>query len=88
MLLALKETSSDYIFDPKNDKIGVYSDTIYLPKDSIIENKIALFREIQPYKFKRGKEVTKGKIAFGYEGKIKDFKVKVLSKVPKDFKSC
>jgi uncharacterized protein (DUF2141 family) len=87
LLVALKETSNDYIFNPKTDKIGFYSDTITLPKDSIIEKPIVLFNEIQPYKFRRGKEVSKGKLIFGYNGELKDFKVKIQSKVPKDFKS-
>lgn len=86
-LIALEETSSDYIFDPKTDKIGFYTDTLSLPKDSIIIENIKLFKEIQPYKFKRGKEVTKGKIEFGYQGKIKDLKVNLLTKVPDSFKS-
>ncbi|MFK8059402.1 MAG: Ig-like domain-containing protein [Polaribacter sp.] len=87
LMIALKESSSDYLFDPKLDKIGFYKDTIVLPRDSIIEKSITLFKEIQEYKFRRAKEETKGKIIFGYEGAVKDFNVKVLSKVPEDFKS-
>lgn len=86
-LIALEDSSSDYIFDPKIDKIGFYSDTLYLPRDTIVKENIRLFKEVQPYKFKRGKEVTKGKIEFGYEGKIKDLKVSLLSKVSDSFKS-
>jgi uncharacterized protein (DUF2141 family) len=87
LLLALEENSSDYIFNPKNDKIGFYSDTISLPKDSITIKPIRLFKEIQDYRFRRAKEVFKGKIQFGYEGQIKDLKVKLLSKVSDSFKS-
>ncbi|ARV08013.1 hypothetical protein BTO04_07745 [Polaribacter sp. SA4-10] len=87
LMIALKETSNDYLFNPKTEKIGFYSDTISLPQDSIIEKPIMLFNEIQPYKFKRGKELSKGKIAFGYEGEVKDFKVKIQSEVPENFKS-
>ena len=87
LMIALKEESSDYIFNPKTDKIGFYNDTITLPKDSIINNPVVLFNELQPYKFKRGKEVSKGKIVFGYEGELENFDVKIQSKVPKDFKS-
>lgn len=87
LLLALEENSSDYIFDPKIDKIGFYTDTITLPKDSIIIKPIKLFKEIQPYRFRRAKEVFKGKIEFGYEGEIKNLKVELLSKVPDSFRS-
>jgi len=87
LLLALKEGIKDYIFDPKTDKIGFYSDTIQLPRDSILKKPIILFKENQPYEFARGKEVTKGKIEFGFDGDGKDMQINLLSDVPKDFKS-
>ena len=87
LLLALKENSSDYIFDPKVDEIGFHTDIITLPKDSIVIKPIKLFKETQTYRFKRAKEVSKGKIEFGYEGKIKDLKIALLSKVPDSFRS-
>lgn len=87
LLLALKENVKDYIFDPKTDKIGFYTDTIQLPRDSILTKPIILFKENQPYEFARGKEVTKGKIEFGFDGDGKDMQINVLSDVPKDFKS-
>jgi len=87
LMIALKETINDYIFNPKEDKIGFFKDTIILPRDSIIKKPIILFKETQPYQFKRGKEITKGKIEFGYEGEIKDLKVQIISDTPDDFKS-
>lgn len=87
LMLALKEAVNDYIFDPATDKIGFVSDTIQLPKDSIITKPIILFKENLPYEFKRGKEITKGKIEFGFIGNAKDMKVNLLSKVPDTFKS-
>ena len=87
LMIALKESTNDYIFNPKQDQIGFSTDTIVLPRDSIIKKPLLLFKETQPYKFKRGKEITKGKIAFGYEGEAKDLQVKIISSIPKDFKS-
>ena len=87
LMTALKEVTNDYLFNSRIDKIGFYNDTIILPKDSILKNPIVLFKETQPYKFKRAKEVSKGKIAFGYEGQIKDLQVKLLSKTPDSFKN-
>ena len=87
MMIALKEAISDYIFNPETDKIGFISDTISLPKDSIIKKPIVLFQENLPYEFKKGKEVTKGKIEFGFTGNAKNLKVNLLSKVPDTFKS-
>ena len=86
-MIALKESINDYIFNPQQDQIGFSSDTIVLPRDSIIKKPLLLFKETQPYKFKRGKEITKGKIAFGYEGEVKDLQVKIISNTPEDFKS-
>ncbi|WP_373942031.1 Ig-like domain-containing protein [Polaribacter sejongensis] len=87
LMIALKESINDYLFNPKEDKIGFFKDTITLPRDSIIKKPIILFKETQPYSFKRGKEITKGKIEFGYEGEIKDLKVQIISDTPDDFKS-
>jgi len=87
LMLALQESISDYIFNPVTEKIGFSTDTIQLPRDSIIKKPIILFKEEQPYQFKRGKEITKGKIEFGFEGDAKNMKIKILSKVPDDFKS-
>lgn len=86
LMTALKEVTNDYLFNSKEDKIGFSTDTIVLPKDSILKNPIVLFKEIQPYKFKRAKETSKGKIAFGYEGRTKDLQIKIISKVPEKFK--
>lgn len=87
LMLALKEPSNDYIFNAKTDKIGFLTDTITLPKDSALVKPLRIFKETQPFKFKRGKEVVKGKIQFGYSGKKDDFKVELLSEVPTDFKA-
>lgn len=87
LMIALNEAINDYIFDPKNDKIGFVSDTIQLPRDSILNKPIIIFKEEQPYEFKRGKEVSSGKIEFGFEGDAKDMQINMLSEVPDDFKS-
>ena len=87
LMIALKETINDYIFDPETDKIGFISDTIQLPRDTLISKPIILFKEVLPYEFKRAKEITKGKIEFGFVGNAKDMKVNLLSKVSDTFKS-
>lgn len=87
LMIALKESVNDYIFNPETDKIGFVTDTIQLPQDSIIKKPIVLFKENLPYEFNRGKEITKGKIEFGFTGNAKDMKVNLLSKVPDTFQS-
>ena len=86
-VVALKEEIGDYIFNPKTDRIGFLNDTINLPQDSIIETPIVYFYEDQPFEFARGKELTKGKIQFGFNGDRKNFSVSLLSKVPDSFQS-
>lgn len=86
LLLALKEENNNYLFSSKTDKIAFSIDTISLPRDSVVNKELVLFKELQPYKFKRGKEVTKGRIQFGFEGEKTVMEVTLLSKVPENFK--
>lgn len=86
-LIALKDVSNNYLFNPKEDKIGFYHRIIDLPKDSIINEPIALFKEIPPFKFTRPKQINKGKIQFGFEGDRSNIKIELLSRVPSNFNS-
>ncbi|WP_233188624.1 hypothetical protein [Tenacibaculum sp. SG-28] len=85
--MVLKESSKDYIYNPITDQIGFVKDTIRLPRDSVLADNIRVFSEIKPFKFKRAKELYKGKIQFGFQGDRRDLKVSLLSNVPKDFKT-
>lgn len=87
LLIGLNDKSSDYIYAPKEDKIGFYKDTVVLPRDSILNTPISIFKEVLPYDFKRVKEVNKGRLLFGYQGDAKDLKIKLLSKVSDSFRS-
>jgi len=87
LLVALKEDVNDYLFDPKTDQIGFYSDTIQMPKDSLLEKKIMVFKETQPFKFGRAKELKKGQLIFPFIGKQENLKVTLVSDVPSGFKS-
>ncbi len=86
-MYALSEEISDYIFNPETDAVGFLTDTITLPQDSIISKPLVYFKEMLPFDFNRGKEVTKGKIQFGFRGDRKGFSVNLLSKVPDSFAS-
>ncbi|CAA0251298.1 Ig-like domain-containing protein [Tenacibaculum maritimum] len=87
LLVALKEISENYLFNSKEDKIAFYKDTIQLPKDSVIKNLLKLFKEVQPFHFKRGKEVSKGHIIFGFTGKREHLKVNLTTTTPASFKN-
>ncbi|MGK0386846.1 MAG: hypothetical protein ACI849_001465, partial [Patiriisocius sp.] len=82
-LIALKEETRNYTFQPKTDKIGFYKDLITLPTDSIFELK--LFKEVPDFKAKRPKLESKNRISFGYEGKADGYEVTLLTPMDEDF---
>ena len=84
---ALEEETSNYLFNSKTDRIAFLETEITLPKDSLLSKPIVLFSEDQPYKYKRVKEIKKGKVQFAFTGKQTDLKVKLLTDIPKDFKA-
>jgi len=87
LLLALKDVSNNYLFNSKEDKIGLYPRFIKLPEDSILEMPIALYKEVVPFKLTRPREESIGKILFGFEGDPTGLKIKKLSNSFDDFKS-
>ena len=87
LLVALNDARSDYVFNPKTDEIGFLKDTISLPRDSIIKSELYIFKEELPYIFRRGKEIRKGQLIFGYQGKPSNIKIENLSAVPDNFQT-
>ena len=87
LLVALNDAGSDYVFNPKTDEIGFLKDTIWLPRDSIIKTELSIFKEELPYTFRRGKEIRKGQLIFGYQGKPSNIKIENLSAVPDNFQT-
>ena len=87
LLVALNDAGSDYVFNPKTDEIGFLKDTISLPRDSIIKTELSIFKEELPYTFRRGKEIRKGQLIFGYQGKPSNLKIENLSAVPNNFQT-
>ena len=85
-LIALNDQSKNYIFNPKEDRIGFHPDLITIPGDSIFN--LTLFKQILPFKLvARPKEISKGHIILGFEGDVNDIDIKVLSPTSNDFKS-
>lgn len=85
-LIALNDARKNYIYDPKEDRVGFYPDLITIPGDSIFN--MTLFRQILPFKLvSRPKDVSKGHVIIGFEGDSKDVDIRVLSPVSEDFKS-
>ncbi len=82
LALALKQTNNNYIYNPKQDKIGFLKEPITLPTDTVLN--IPIFKEELPFKFIKGLETSKGHIYFGYEGDGKDLKIALLDQIDAD----
>ena len=85
LLAALKEENPNYTFQPKTDKIGYRKQLITVPSDTAYVLK--MFKESIRYKFKRGRQVSSTRLAFGYEGDGETMDIKLLSNVPEGYAS-
>uniref|UniRef100_UPI00374D5C40 Ig-like domain-containing protein n=1 Tax=Flavobacterium sp. TaxID=239 RepID=UPI00374D5C40 len=72
-LVALKEVSSNYKFDPNKDKIGFYNQTITIPDKSIFE--LELFKEEPKFKVKKPTQASGNRVIVAYEGNPKNVKI-------------
>ena len=85
LLAALKEENPNYTFQQKTDKIGFRKTLITVPSDTAYV--LNMFKEAVDYKFKRSRQVSYNKLAFGYEGVGEPMEIKLLSETPEDFTS-
>ncbi|NND88531.1 MAG: Ig-like domain-containing protein [Flavobacteriaceae bacterium] len=86
LLMALKESSPNYTFQPATDKIAFESELITLPTDSIYDLK--LFKEKRAYRLTKPKHEGKTHIIFGYEGIADSLRIRELSTdLPADYTS-
>jgi uncharacterized protein (DUF2141 family) len=72
-LVALKEKSSNYKFDPNKDKIGFYNQMISVPDKSIFE--LELFKEEALFKAKKPTQASGNRVIVAYEGNPKNLKI-------------
>ncbi|MGJ8665551.1 MAG: Ig-like domain-containing protein [Patiriisocius sp.] len=84
-LIAIKETTNNYTFQPDTDKIAFYPTPITLPSDSTFQ--IKLFKELTSYKASRPKLESKNRISFGYKGNGDSLKIRLLSEMSPEFES-
>jgi uncharacterized protein (DUF2141 family) len=75
-LVALKEKTVNYKFDPNTDKIGFYNQTITIPDPSIFE--LELFKEVPKFKAKKVSQVSANRGVISYEGEAKNIKATAL----------
>mgnify|MGYP005709090313 FL=1 len=85
LLTALKEESPNYTFEQKTDKIAFRKQFITVPSDTAYV--LRLFKESIDYSFKRARQASQNKIAFGYEGDGESMRINILSDVSVDFSS-
>ncbi len=84
-LIALKDATTDYKYQPKQDKIGFYEKVVTLPADTANIFTINLFKEVLDFKALKPKQTSKNSFVFGYEGEVDSMKVNIVSNTPKDY---
>ncbi|MEI6865414.1 Ig-like domain-containing protein [Flavicella sp.] len=84
-LIALKDYNTNFQYDPKEDKIAYAENYIKIPTDSFFTLKLS--KEILNFKLNKPLENRVGKIIFGYQGDKEGVDIKLISSIPKDFKS-
>ncbi|WP_103069255.1 Ig-like domain-containing protein [Aquimarina sediminis] len=84
-LIALKDASNNYLYEPKSDKIGFYEEIITLPEDTAKVFDLKIFKEILDFKALKPKQTSKNEFIFPYEGARDSMKIKLYSDTPDDF---
>jgi uncharacterized protein (DUF2141 family) len=74
-LVALKESNTNYKFDPNKDKIGFYDQIISVPDSANYE--LSLFKEEIKFKPKKPVQASGNRILVGYEGDAENLKINV-----------
>ena len=77
-LLALKETSKNYKYDAKRDKIAFHSEIITIPTTN--QYTLKLFKEKNKFSTKKPQQASGNRILLPYEGNGKNIKLSALYK--------
>lgn len=84
-LIALKDFSNNFIYNPKQDEIAFLTAPITIPTDSVAIP-LKIFKEELDFKLLRPLENKKGKIIFGFEGKKENINIELLTKKTDSFR--
>lgn len=85
MMVAFKEENTDYIFQPKTDKIGYIKTPISIPSEASYE--LQMYEEQLDFKIIRPKLGADQKIIFPFEGTpTKDLNINLISNAPENYK--
>jgi len=85
LLIAIKEKTNDYIYQPERDKIGFVNRIISIPTDETFE--LTLFNEESEYFVDKPKHESKNHIIFGFKGNYDEVEIEEQFARPNDFKS-
>ncbi|MAQ76006.1 MAG: hypothetical protein CL613_06715 [Aquimarina sp.] len=86
-LVALKDASVNYTYEPKQDKIGFYERLVELPADTSAFFEFPIFKEELEFRAIKPKQTSKNSFDFGYEGVRDSMRIKILSDTPEGFQS-
>lgn len=84
-MVAISDKNNNYKFDPSQDKIGFVGDTVKIPTDKLYD--ILVFKqELEPKAF-RPKQISKQHFEFGFQGRLEDFKIDLISETDEPFEA-
>ena len=86
-LVALKDASVNYTYEPKQDKIGFYERLVELPSDTATFFEFPIFKEELEFRTIKPKQTSKNSFDFGYEGVRDSMRIKMVSDTPESFES-
>ncbi len=86
-MVGLLDKNDNYLYNPKNEKIGFIADNISIPTDSTFE--ITVFKEELDFVPKRPSMLKGNKILFGYEGStnLDSLSINLLNPTPEGYTS-
>ncbi len=84
-MVAISDKNNNYKFDPAQDKIGFVEDTVKIPTDQLYD--ILVFKqELEPKAF-RPKQISKQHFEFGFQGRLEDYKIDLISETEEPFEA-
>lgn len=84
-IVAIKDKNQNYLFNPRQDKIGFLTDTIHLPTDKTYD--LRIFKEIPDFRAVEIKQISKRHLLFAFDGKPDSVQINLISPKPKDFEA-
>lgn len=84
-MIAISDKNNNYKFDPAQDKIGFVEDTVKIPSKTLYD--ILVFKEELKFKASRPKQISKQKFEFGFQGRLEDYKIDLISETEEAFEA-